>query len=84
MVEKTLNIAISKFNKITPKKKILNIKKFKLSNKYDSLDIINLAICIEEEFEKKGIPIKFSGNLKKYFKNYISILKEIKKNVKKN
>ena len=84
MVEKTLAVAINKFNRITPKKKILNIKKFKLSNKYDSLDVINLAICIEEEFDKKNTTIKLSGDLKKIFKNYTSILKELKKNVKKD
>ena len=84
MVEKTLAVAINKFNRITPKKKILNIKKFKLSNKYDSLDVINLAICIEEEFDKKNKTIKLSGDLKKIFKNYTSILKELKKKFKKD
>ena len=64
-----------------PKKKITNIKKFKLSNKYDSLDLINLAICIEEEFKKKKIKISLSSNLNSIFKNYSSLIKEVKKNV---
>ncbi len=81
MIEKTLDIATEKFNKITPKKKINNIKKFKLSNKYDSLDLINLAICIEEEFKKKKIDISFGSNLNSIFKNYSSLIKEVKKNV---
>jgi acyl carrier protein len=81
MIEKTLDLAVKKFNAITPKKKINNIQKFKISSKYDSLDIINLAICIEEEFKKKKISIKFSSKLDRVFKNYTSLLKEIKKNV---
>ena len=81
MIEKTLNLAVSKFNKITPKKKILNIKKFKLTSKYDSLDIVNLTICIEEEFKKEKIFLKFENNLNLIFKNYKTLLKEIQKNV---
>tara|TARA_Y100001970_G_C14259345_1_gene878511 strand:- start:3861 stop:4106 length:246 start_codon:yes stop_codon:yes gene_type:complete len=81
MIEKTLNLAVSKFNKITPKKKILNIKKFKLTSKYDSLDIVNLTICIEEEFKKEKIFLKFENNLNLIFKNYKTLIKEIQKNV---
>ena len=81
MIEKTLNLAVSKFNKIKPKKKILNIKKFKLTSKYDSLDIVNLTICIEEEFKKEKIFLKFENNLNLIFKNYKTLIKEIQKNV---
>ncbi len=79
MIEKILDVATKKFNRITPKKKIVNIKKFRLSNKYDSLDLINLAICIEEEFKKKNIEIYFKTELNLIFKDYSTILKEIKK-----
>lgn len=70
-IKDIIQTSINSFNLITPQKKITNLKKFKLSPKYDSLDLMNLSIAFEENFLQQGKYINFSKkNLKKVFKDY--------------
>jgi enoyl-[acyl-carrier-protein] reductase (NADH) len=62
-----------------------DVEKFKLSSKYDSLDLMNLSIAFEENFQQQGKYIDFSKkNLKKVFKDYKSIYNFLENNEKKN
>jgi acyl carrier protein len=84
-IKDIIQASINSFNLITPQKKITNVEKFKLSLKYDSLDLMNLSIAFEENFQQQGKYIDFSKkNLKKIFKDYKSIYNFLKKNEKKN
>lgn len=70
-IKDIIQTSINSFNLITPQKKITNLKKFKLSPKYDFLDLMNLSIAFEENFLQQGKYINFSKkNLKKVFKDY--------------
>ena len=75
--DKLIIKSINHFNEITPKKKI-NINK-SFSN-LDSLDVLNLTMCIEEVFNKNGIKLNISlnENLAKNYKNFQSLKKFIK------
>jgi acyl carrier protein len=50
-IKDIIQTSINSFNLITPQKKITNVEKFKLSPKYDSLDLMNLSIAFEENFK---------------------------------
>ena len=75
--DKLIIKSINHFNEITPKKKI-NINK-SFSN-LDSMDVLNLTMCIEEVFNKNGInlSIPLDENLAKNYKNFQSLKKFIK------
>ena len=75
--DKLIIKSINHFNEITPKKKI-NINK-NFSN-LDSLDVLNLTMCIEDVFNKNGIKlsIPINENLAKNYKNFQSLKKFIK------
>ena len=75
-----------RFNKISIKQKhVINVKKFKLTKKYDSLDLINLSTCLDEICENQNMSKKLiSENLRKIFSNYKSIYDFIKIHDKKN
>ena len=75
--DKLIIKSINHFNEITPKKKI-NINK-SFSN-LDSLDVLNLTMCIEYVFNKNGIKlsIPINENLAKNYKNFQSLKKFIK------
>jgi len=84
-IKDIIQTSINSFNLITPQKKISNVEKFKLSPKYDSLDLMNLSIAFEENFQQQGKYIDFSKkNLKKVFKDYKSIYNFLENNEKKN
>lgn len=78
--DKLIIKSINHFNEITPKKKI-NINK-SFSN-LDSLDILNLTMCIEEVFTKNGIKLNIPVNetLAKNYKNFQSLKKFIKNQI---
>jgi acyl carrier protein len=81
IIENIIEKSITKFNLISPKDlKIKNIKKFKLSKKFDSLAIINLVMAFENEIKNEKIINDLRKKpINKVFKNYIEIKKFLKK-----